>query len=565
MRRALVLGWLASACGGAADAPSTNVLLISLDSTRRDLLGAYGRDPVHAPGTSPSPNLDRLASQGVLFEDAYSTTSWTLPAHASLLAGVPEVVHSVDLDVQGLDPDLSYLPAILGEHGYRTAGFYSGPYLEPRFGFGRGFDRYEACYGGELVAASAEFGRARAAFEEALRSGDPSAQAAAEGRMNAAEEALQRGSHRDRSSRSVTDAVLDELAQAARERGPFFVFAHYFDPHFDYLPPPPYDRRFDPHYDGTITGEGFIENPAVYDWESGTRRVSERDLEHIQALYEGELAWTDAEVGRILSALDSLELAHDTLVVVVADHGDEFFEHGSIGHRKTLWEEVVRVPLIARLPGVLPEGERIDGLVSITDVPASVLEAVGLEHLAPPRSRSFFSLARGAEDEGRDVFGRLVTSEPAVLGFRTASGPGRLPVMRVRVTETYRRGSIKVLRERAWTEHPPVSGELARELEGQRAEQLAREELSWIDLERHPDEPADAWSRSFEDPAARDALRAFRAGYETLLELRARASAVESDPAAASALEGLGYGGGGDTSPLASDRLALPPPGEGVL
>ena len=149
------------ACSGTDDAPRPNVLLISIDSLRRDLVGAYGFESPFAPGVSSSPTLDRLASEGALLENAYATTSWTLPSHLTMLTGHPELLHGVDMDQHVPDPSRRLLSERLQAVGYRTAGFFSGPYLDPDFDFARGFDRYEACYGPSLAMAS----RAKAAID----------------------------------------------------------------------------------------------------------------------------------------------------------------------------------------------------------------------------------------------------------------------------------------------------------------------------------------------------------------------------------------------------------------
>lgn len=121
------------------------------------------------------------------------------------------------------------------------------------------------------------------------------------------------------------------------------------------------------------------------------------------------MAWVDAHVGKILRSLDSLGLAEKTLVIVVSDHGEEFFDHGNIGHRHTLYEEVVRVPMLLRLPGVLPAGVAVRGPVSVTDLLPTVLDVLGLSQRATPGSESFLPLIRGsAAVEARTILYRLV-------------------------------------------------------------------------------------------------------------------------------------------------------------
>ena len=559
---------LLAGCGSGGGGTGVNVLLISLDSTRRDLLGAYGFESARAPGRSSSPNLDRLAAEGVLMEDAYSTTSWTLPSHMSLLTGQPELVHAVDIDYLRPDRSRPTLAGALRARGYRTAGFYSGPYLDPRFGFAQGFDRYEDGYGPALAKASREL---RAADERVERAGPADGPAARAARQQALlrVEAL---SHEDVSSRSVVDAALSELEAAAAAGGPFFLFTHFFDPHYDYVAPAPHDTAFDPDYAGELDGRDFWANPKLSEPDPEhpglrVRRASERDLEHVRALYAGELAWTDAQIGRLLDKLGELGLAQNTLVIVTADHGDEFFEHGSLGHRRTLFEEVVRVPMILRLPGALAANRRVGGLVSTVDVVPTVLELLALPSIPGLTSSSMVGLIDGREDGAeRAVFGRLLTV--ARIGMRApSSGDAPIPGQLIRVQETYRKGPIKIVRERSWPEASgPVPPAARAALDKKRDEDHARERLVWIDVERNPAEHEADHSSDFADPRARAALEEFRDRYVELLRERTGARLQDDEDGPLVGLGGLGYTAG--TAPAdatAIDRFVLPPPGIGVV
>ena len=564
---------LLAACGGGRP-ERVNVLLISLDSTRRDLLGAYGYRAPHAPEAQSSPHLDRLAAQGVLLEEAYATTSWTFPSHVSILTGQPEVVHAVDVDFHRPDPARPMLAEILREAGYRTAGFFSGPYLEPHFGFDRGFERYEACYGPRLSQASRESREAAEQLSLAEQSGSEAAVREARAADVRAKQRVELESHRDVSSLSVSEAVLTELHRARTTGQPFFVFAHFFDPHYDYVPPAPYGEQLDPHYEGTVDGRDFYSSPAISvpDPERPGKRVqvaSQRDLEHVRSLYAAELAWTDAQIGTLLDELERLELAESTLVVVLADHGDEFFEHGGIGHRSTLYEELVRIPLLLRLPGVLPAGRRVPGLVSTIDVLPTVLQLAGV---APPEglvSRSFLPLVLGEPEAGeRAVLGRIVASRRTSLSVPEKDDPdGAVPGLLVTLLETYRRGPIKVTREREWTRPiASVSPRTARALAEDSRKLRAHESLRWIDLEAFPDEREQDHSSDFGDPRAHAALRAFHDLYVQLLALRGHADLGEEDPGHEAALGALGYTEALDrSSGVRSDEFTLPPPGAALL
>jgi arylsulfatase A-like enzyme len=338
--------------------------LISIDSLRADHLSCYGY------GRETSPNLDRLAREGVLFETVIAESSWTLPAHISMLTGLSSAVHGVELDHMSLPGAVPTLAARLRQAGYRTKGIYSGPYLHPVFGFSNGFDEYEGVFGenGALVrgieAATSDFDRRRAILE------------------------ANRSAHRTVTSPAVTDKAIEYIGRPAGE--PFFLFLHYFDVHYDYIPLESVWRRFDPDYDGTLTGDGFVKNPRIHP------RMDSKDLAHLKALYDGEIFFTDQHVGRLLDALEERGLAGRTLVVVTSDHGEEFFEHGRKGHRRTLHDEVLRVPLILRLPGGIPAGIRVDGLARHVDLAPTILSLLGIDLEAPVSGTALEASARGA-------------------------------------------------------------------------------------------------------------------------------------------------------------------------
>ncbi len=568
-----------AACGSGEEpldpGNGLNVLLISLDSTRRDLLGAYGGESPHAPGVATSPRLDALAEEGVLLEDAYATTSWTLPSHVSMLTGQPELVHTVDVDYQRFDEDRPFLPEMLQARGYRTAGFFSGPYLEPHFGFDRGYDRYEGCYGDSLTAASKRAAQLRRVYEEALEDGNRIAVRTAESELLAAEREVEDLSHRDVSTKNVTDAALAELEAAVEAGKPFFLFAHYFDPHYDYLPPVPFDHMFDPAYDGEGAWDDFLGNEAISTEDLASmggrnRVISDRDLENVRALYAGELCWTDSQIGRLLDRLDELGVAERTLVVVVSDHGDEFFEHGSIGHRRTLYEEVMQVPMILRLPGALPAGKRVEGLVSVANLVPTILDVLEITPREESISSSFLPLIRG-EDDGaeRGILGRIVRFWSVRIQIPVVGGE-RIPVdgRRIQVIETWRQGPIKVTRERAWVRADDSSPERLTEAVAHfYGEGSTVDVLRWIDLERFPDEREEDHSTDFTDLRAREALREFHDRYRELLAVRGRAASVETDAELMSLLNGLGYTDGGDdgTAPLEHETFLFPPPGRDLL
>lgn len=372
-----------------------NVVLISLDSLRADHLGCYGYD------RDTSPRVDRLASEGIRFENAIATSSWTLPTHLTMFTGRYQLSHGVVHDTITLSPAVPTLGQIMKSVGYSTAGFVSGPYVAGHYGYDRGMDTY--------VDLSAEYG------------------------------------HRREARSAIVAPAINELALPWIEehrREPFFLFLHYFDIHYDFVPPPPYDTMFDPDYTGTMDGTDFIERKDVH------RNMDPRDLEHILALYDGEIRFTDDYVGQILDKLDEVGLREKTVVVLVSDHGDEFFEHGNKGHHRTVYQEVLRVPFIVRLPDGRHAGLVSDEPVSLVDVMPTILSAVGIRGPVDLEGLDAVALARGEVDARDAVYAefydkrgfnvqiaRRTKTDKAIQHFNRITHPKRAPLEYYRIDQ----------------------------------------------------------------------------------------------------------------------------------
>lgn len=310
--------------GSGGDVPGAtrpNVLLISIDSLRADHLGCYGYE------RDTSPAIDALAAAGVLFECAVSQAPWTLPSHASLLTSLYGRTHQTNAIEKRLPPTVPTLAGTLEADGYETAGVVSGTFMQKRFGLDSGFGWYDD----EI----AQFDHKRS--HEAVTSPDI-----------------------HRKAESILDGVEE----------PFMLFLHYWDVHYDYDPPAPYDTKFDPGYKGKLDSKNFIRSKRIHP------EMPARGLQHVVALYDGEIAWVDQHIGQLMAALESRGLDERTIVVLTADHGDEFFEHGNKGHSHSLYDELVHVPLIVRGPGALA-GHRVPEPVELIDVMPTVLDLVG--------------------------------------------------------------------------------------------------------------------------------------------------------------------------------------------
>jgi arylsulfatase A-like enzyme len=324
-RSPVLQGEARSAAEVGADARDYNVVLISIDSLRSDHLSAYGypRDT--------SPTLATLARDGVLCANNSSTTAWTLPGHMSILTGRTLLGHGVVSDDRMLTDDVPTLAESFQQAGYTTGAVVSAPYVESRYGFNRGFDTYD-----DRTIYFATHGE----------------------------------SYKNVTAPLVQKTAASWLSSNADRK--FFLFLHYWDVHYDYNPGPPYDTMFDPDYDGDVDGENFYFSPSV------NAHMDRRDLDHVIALYDGEIRLVDDQIGRLRETLAELGVADRTIIVVTSDHGDEFFEHGRKGHHRSLYDEILRVPLVIYVPGLEPLRPVLEMETSIVDIVPTVLSLVGI-------------------------------------------------------------------------------------------------------------------------------------------------------------------------------------------
>jgi arylsulfatase A-like enzyme len=383
---------LLAACGGSEPPDERpNLVLVSVDCLRADHLHCYGYE------RETSPVLDRLAAEGVRFQRCVSSTSWTLPAHLSMLTGLPLSGHGVDderlwtrVDTDGAALDVPmrgvFLSEVLQESGYDTAGFYTWKYLEPQFGFGPGFDVYE-----RLAHTFYSHPQVGPQFETLSAANDLEGMKA----LAAAHPALF-----DDTTPTAPQVVDRALAWLEEREGdePFFLFLHVFDCHDPYSPPPPYDRMFDPEYTGSIDGRRVTTNDSPV--HSG---MDPRDLTHLVARYDGAIRYVDSELGRLFDELDARGLRDSTLIAVTGDHGEEFFEHGRKTHRSQLYLESVGVPLILRWPEGLRGGEVIAGNTGLVDLLPTFCAAAQVA--APPSmGTDLLPIARGEATNGARTY-----------------------------------------------------------------------------------------------------------------------------------------------------------------
>jgi arylsulfatase A-like enzyme len=348
----------------------TNVILISIDTLRSDHLGCYGY------WRPTSPNVDRMAREGIVFRDFVASSSWTKPAHASMFTGLDPSRHGAILFAlfQPLSRDLDTLAEHLWDIGYDTAGFTGGGFVAALLGFDQGFDRY---------------------------------------RDNA-----------DSQGESDTLQWSIDMAKPWMEqrRGRrFFLFLHTYQVHLPYAPPPPYDTFFDPGYHGPYQKKFTRRNAMGMQMR---HKFPPRRLQHLQALYDGEIRAMDGALGDLLDFLRASGLARNTCVLFTSDHGEEFGEHGGILHdHAKVYEELIRVPLVVWCPSRFRGGRIASGPVSQTDIMPTVLDIAGAPVPAGLDGRSLFPLLQGKPLEARkttvsEVDGSIVHKQGSVRAVR---------------------------------------------------------------------------------------------------------------------------------------------------
>lgn len=309
-----------------------NIVLIGVDSLLADRMSCYG----HRRLTTP--HIDRLASQGTLFERTYSAHIPTTSAYASMLSGrdafgdrVVALRHK-----GGLTEEIRTLPEILRDFGYASTcvGFTGNP-------SSRGFDRYL-----DYTAWGSR----------------------EDGHLTKAQ--------------NLNEVAQPELDRLARGRKPFLLFLRHMDPHAPYMPPPPFDRAF--YHGNELDPDNHSMDPVMAfkpfcDFFASWMPAGIRDKDYVIAQYDGAIAYMDACIQRILTQIETLGLAENTIVVLNGDHGETLYDHECWFDHHGLYDVTLHVPLMIRYPGAIPAGRRVAGYNQHKDLVPTLLELAGLE------------------------------------------------------------------------------------------------------------------------------------------------------------------------------------------
>lgn len=318
----------------------SNIILISLDTVRADHLSCYGYPK---PTT---PNIDSLAEDGVLFENAYSTSGWTPPAHASMLTGLYPSEHGV-VDQNRLHPNIPTIAEILSANGYQTAGFVNNSQVGQLVGLDKGHETFVELWRGinsrYLIVRSLRYFRRKCT--QLLRLSDNGA----------------------RLTNRLAIKWIDEVHNNER---PFYLFLHYIEAHNPLNPPVPYRTRFLPsrlsHQVDRKKLKLMADNPLRYYTQN--LELSEEENKTLIAKYDGEIAYLDNKLGELLQYLKKIKLYDNTCIILTSDHGEHFGENGNYSHVASLYQPIIHVPMIVKLPNSASGPKTVPHLVQVTDI-----------------------------------------------------------------------------------------------------------------------------------------------------------------------------------------------------
>ena len=351
-----------------------NILFISVDSLRDDHLGCYGYH------RNTSPNIDKFASESIVFKNTICQAPWTKPSVGSMLTSLYPAVHGADSqgehgdnfseaqilnNVSVLNKSAITLAEVLKNNGYVTAGFTGGGYTHSFFGFGKGFDVYHDNAGG---------------------------------------------------IKTINYEIFDWLKK--NNEKPFFIFTHFFDAHYPFKVIPPYGKMF-----GTYKSKVNVDRQFEIAVNSGKQKLNDEDINRLKSLYDGGIYYTDTQLGLLFNMLKKMGCYDNTIIVLSSDHGEGFMEHDLIAHADIMYNEVMRIPLIIRWPE-LEKDKMVDNQARSIDIMPTLLDFIGVKPPPNIHGVSLYPMIRG---ELRD--GLIAFSETERMGLQKAVMDGHYKLL----------------------------------------------------------------------------------------------------------------------------------------
>ncbi|MBS3105479.1 sulfatase [Candidatus Woesearchaeota archaeon] len=353
---------------------SPNILLIVLDTVRADHLTTYGYD------LNTTPNLNELAKKSVVFENAVVPSTWSLPSHTSLFTGRYLFNHGTSKKNQFVGEEETLLPEILKDEGFITSGITANTYIKSRYGIAQGMMSYD-----ERVDFF-EYENQYTKFD--IRSIF----------IALFSDIIERStSFGDRTAKEINGKIFKWLDKNKDQT--FYLFVNYVDLHHPYYFPEEFMYKFtDKDYDYDL-----VDNAVEVTAERRYEYVPDEIVDYTTNLYDGGLAYLDYNLGKLFERLGELGLMNNTIVIITADHGEEFYEHGGFLHASTMFEELLHVPLIIYYPEFSPK--RVEERVSLVDIFPTVLDFLDIEYAKDEIDGiSLLPLLRGNGNFKRDNF-----------------------------------------------------------------------------------------------------------------------------------------------------------------
>ena len=359
---------LSAGCGKGGNKPGAesryNILLIVMDAQRADHLSCYGY------GRETSPNIDRLARSGLQFDRAISQASWTLPSHASLFTGMLPGEHNTHAQHTWLLDKYDTLAELLRKSGYQTVGFSNNPQVGAANNLVQGFDIFVPVWSDTTKVTP-----------------------------------------RKPNNTEYTNKLVLEFMDRLWERDkPFFMFINYMDVHAPYDPPEPFRSKFlSGAAEDIAMADSFSYNPALVN--DGTLTPTESQYDILRQLYDGSTSYLDSKIEELIEHLDTIGKLDSTLVIITADHGEFFGEHGFFTHGVLLYAPLIHVPLIIYNPQLIPQAKKIEQPVALTDIFHTIMELNGIDDyqhsgapatnlLGPVQSKAVYSEIKESRQRG---------------------------------------------------------------------------------------------------------------------------------------------------------------------
>ncbi len=350
----------------------SNIVLIIIDTLRYNGLGCCGNQ------LDLSPEIDKLANKGIQFTQAISSSGWTLPAIGSIFTGTWPTIHGgtgKGVKLRSIRWELPTAAEIFKNNGFdNTFGFANCAFLSPRLHMDSGFDTYDVNH----------------AFNQKIRRAD-----------------------------ETIAAALKTIRRHRKESN--FIFIHLFDPHLDYDPPPGYQ---------TLFSKGRSQPKLPLSWHKchnmmrnhGKNPPLKADIDYIKSAYYGEIRFVDAHIGKLVDGLKKLGLYEKTAVVITSDHGEEFWEHGGFEHGHTLYDELIKIPMIMKLPSFLsPAKKIIPSQVRHIDIMPTLFDLFGITKPASFLGRSLIPYIQGKTQKDLTAFSESTLYSNEQLSWRTGS------------------------------------------------------------------------------------------------------------------------------------------------